>query len=315
MPDFSSIGIDIGGTKISAAVVKNNEIVSDLKVLNTSNSADAILKQILEVTSSLTNSNDVSSLGIATAGAVNKDNSKVMGSTGNLPDGYSDIDFKNEIEKKFKLPTLLENDANAAAYAEYKTGNGIGKSNVIVITLGTGVGGGIIIDGKLMRGTSGAGAECGHIIMSFDRKRKCTCGTWDCWEAYASGTGYAITANEMAANITEDKRTSLLLNKKTGSITTYDIIDGLKVNDKFAIQVHNTWEFHVLLGLVSLTNIFDPDCFILSGGMADFINYDKIQKELSEMTIISKPQVLPAKAKNNAGIIGAGILAALKYGK
>ncbi len=315
MSSHSSIGIDIGGTKISAATVKDNKITSDVRVVNTSDTSDEILEQVLEITAALVKSNGVNFLGIATAGAVDKDNLKVIGSTGNLPDGYIDIDFKNEIEKKFKLPTLLENDANAAAYAEYKTGNGIGKSNVIVITLGTGVGGGIIIDDKLMRGSSGAGAECGHIIMSFDRKRKCTCGTWDCWEAYASGTGYTITANEMAASIAKNKKTGLLLTKKIGNITTYDIIEGLKNNEEFAIKVHNTWENHVLLGLVSLANIFDPECFILSGGMADFINYEKIQKELSEMTIISRAQVLPAKAKNNAGIIGAGILAAQKYGK
>ncbi len=315
MSTGSSIGIDIGGTKISAAVVKNNEIVSDVKVVNTSNTAKGILNQVLDITAALNNSNSVDALGIATAGAVNKDNSKIMGSTGNLPNGYSYIDFKDEIEKKFELPTLLENDANAAAYAEYKTGNGISKSNVIVITLGTGVGSGVIIDGKLMRGTSGGGAECGHIVMSIEKKRKCTCGTWDCWEAYASGTGYAITANEMAANIAKDKKAGILLEKEPGNITTYDVIEGLKNNDEFAIQVHNTWEYHVLLGLVSLTNIFDPECFILSGGMAEFITYDKIQKDLSKMALISNPQILPAKAKNNAGIIGAGILATQKYGK
>ena len=120
---------------------------------------------------------------IATAGAVVNMNSKVLGSTGNLVDGYYTIDFKSLSSKK----VFLENDANSAAWAEYKIGASKGSSVSVMLTLGTGVGGGIIINDKILKGKSGAAGEM-HFKMYPDKRRQCTCGSWDCFEAYASGT-------------------------------------------------------------------------------------------------------------------------------
>ncbi len=182
-----TLGIDIGGTKIYFALVENGKIIDEVLSYSTPDSAQGILNCL---TKGINNFSDITAIGIATAGTVDLENSKVTGSTGNLPEGYSELELGKTLQDKFKIPVLIENDANAAAYAEYKEGNAKGHRNTITITLGTGVGGGIIIEGKILKGSTGAAAEVGHIPITWEKKRKCTCGNWDCWEAYASGTAY-----------------------------------------------------------------------------------------------------------------------------
>ena len=120
---------------------------------------------------------------IATAGVLNNENTKVLGSTGKLEEGYYTIDFQALSNKK----VFVENDANSAAWAEYKIGASKGSNVSVMLTLGTGVGGGIIINDRILKGKSGAAGEM-HFKMYSDKRRKCTCGSWDCFEAYASGT-------------------------------------------------------------------------------------------------------------------------------
>jgi glucokinase len=310
-----SIGIDIGGTKISAAVIQNSQIVSEVLSFKTGNTNEGILQTVLEAIETLKGKHDeVSFVGIATAGTIDLDNSKVTGSTGNLPVGYREIEFKKIIEEKFGLKTMLENDANAAGYAEYKVGSAQGHNNTVVVTLGTGIGGGIIVDGKLLRGKSGGAAEVGHVPITLGNKRACTCGSWDCWEAYASGTGYAKNAREMAAQVPENERTGVLKEKNPEELTTYDIVEGLKKNDPFCQKVHELWEEYIVMGLAILSNIFDPDSIVVSGGMAQFVNFYKVEKELQSRLMVPTVKVLPAKAGNYAGIIGAGSLASEKFG-
>ncbi|MDD3150944.1 MAG: ROK family protein [Candidatus Gastranaerophilales bacterium] len=357
-----SLGIDIGGTKISAGIVEDGKILcchskfisesknleipnqvqddedrqdagkrqdnksgvvdtkdkNTFKILNqipdktgvfnfkTPKTAQAILDLILEIIEKFSEKYTLSAVGIATAGAVNLENSKVIGSTGNLPHGYSNIEFKKTIEEKFNIKTFIENDANAAAYAEYKIGAAKGHQNTIIITLGTGIGGGIIINGSLLRGKSGAAAEVGHIPICVNENRDCTCGYKNCWESYASGTGYAKTAIEMAKKL-EDK--FLLNGKKPDEITTYDIIEWKKQGNKFAQAVHQKWKNYVFAGLVALANIFDPDSIVLSGGMAEFIDFSCMENRLNQSTVVAPVKLLHAKTKNHAGFIGAVLLA------
>lgn len=304
-----SIGIDIGGTKISAAAVHGGQIISEVLTFRTPENVNDLLNTVLEAVEGLKNQYDAKFVGIATAGTVNIENSRVTGSTGNLPAGYADVDFKKLIEEKFGLTTYIENDANAAAYAEFKIGNASGDDSTIVLTLGTGIGGGIIIDSKLLRGKSGVAAEVGHLPICWDRKRRCTCGAWDCWEAYASGTGYAKNAREMAKEIPQAERTGILKDKDPDTLTTYDIVEALKNGDPFAKKVQERWEDLLLMGLTALVNIFDPNSVVLSGGMARFVNLEKLNNELEERAVISKVKLLPAKTENYAGLIGAAILA------
>ena len=305
-------GIDIGGTKISGAIIENNRIKGEIMVEKTPFNTQKILKTTYKIIEQLKTQANISAIAIATAGAVDNNNSKVIGSTGNLPSDYSQIEFKKVFTSKFNLPTLIENDANAAAYAEFKTGAAKGSQNSITITLGTGIGGGIIINGKLLKGKSGAAGEIGHIMLGIEPKRKCTCGEYNCFEAYASGTGFRKTIQELSQKIPEFKY-SILVNKHTSELNTYDVIEGYKKGDNFCKIAYETWEKELIIGLTSLANIFDPDNIVISGGLSKEVNYEKIEKIINEKIVTTPLKILEAKSGNFSGMIGAAILAQEKF--
>ena len=298
--DRKVIAIDIGGTKISLAVVSGGKFVSEVTKFSTPKTAQAIFDNILDNIDKILKNykeGEIAAVAFATAGAVNIDNTRVTGSTGNLPEGYTDLDFAEAIKNRFSLGVFVENDANAAAYAEYKIGAAKGHENTITVTLGTGVGGGIILDNKLYKGKSGAAGEM-HFKMRTDKHRKCTCGAYDCFESYASGTGLKITAEEM-------------LNSK--DVTTYDVLEGVRQNDELSKKIHERWETMVVKGLISLANVFDPDSIVLSGGMADFVNFEKVQRIMDESLVVPNVEILRAQAGNYAGMLGAALLAEERF--
>ena len=283
-----ALAFDIGGTKIYCTIVnENGQLENEPVKFNTPKDIngikDILRKQIKE------NQDKADVIAIATAGAVNNENTAVIGSTGNLVEGYYTIDFQSLSDK----PVFLENDANAAAWAEYKIGASKGTKVSVMLTLGTGVGGGIIVDGKLLKGKSGAAGEM-HFKMYPDKRRKCSCGAWDCYEAYASGTALKITAEEM-------------LNDK--NITTYDVISGVKAGDEKMKEVFNRWQNYITAGIIGLANIFDPDCVVLSGSMAQFIELKKIEEEVNNEIVTSQTSIRIATAGNYSGMIGAALLA------
>ena len=283
-----ALGIDVGGTKICASVInEKGEIITEIEKYETPKSLNGIKDIFKNIISKY--ENDVTSVAFATAGAVNNECSKVISSTGNLVEGYRTIEFTKLSNK----PVYVENDANAAAWAEHIIGASKGMANSIMLTLGTGVGGGIILNNKLYKGKSGSAGEM-HFKMYPDKRRHCTCGSYDCFEAYASGTGLKITAEEM-------------LNDK--NVTTYDVINGLKANDKKMTDVFNKWQNDILMGTIGLCNIFDPDCVVFSGSMAQFIDTDYIEKETNSQIVTQPTKILKAQAGNYSGMIGAALLA------
>lgn len=282
-----ALAFDIGGTKIFYAVVsEDGKISGDVKKCSTPKVTEDIVSVLKNGISEFC---DVDLIAIATAGAVNNDNNRVISSTGNLPENYNLIDFGSLSDKK----VFVENDANAAAWAEYRVGSSKGCLNSVMLTLGTGVGGGIILNGKLFKGKSGAAGEM-HFKMYPDKRRKCTCGAWDCYEAYASGTGLKQTAEEMSGN---------------KDITTYDVINGLKSGNVEMINIFNTWQNHVTQGIIGLANIFDPDCFVLSGSLAEFTDVQSIENEVNNEIVTSKTSVRKGNAGNFSGMIGVALLA------
>ena len=283
-----ALAIDIGGTKTSYCIIDSNgNITSDINKIKTEKTVANIIENLKKIISN--NEAYVDCIAIATAGAVNLQNNKVISSTGNLPKGYSDIDFSKLSNKK----VFLENDANAAAWAEYKIGAAKGHNNTIIVTLGTGVGSGIIVNNKLLKGKSGAAGEM-HFKIYPDRRRKCTCGSYDCWEAYASGSGLKKTAEEIYNN---------------KDVTTYDVISGLKKGDKKAKDAFEKWQNDIIVGCVGLTDIFDPDSIIMSGSMAEFLEYEKIEDIVNSDIVTTPTKILKAKFDNNAGMIGVALMA------
>ncbi len=286
-----ALAFDIGGTKIYSTIInEDGEIISEIDKFSTPKNLDGI-KDVLKKQISKYEDN-VDCIAIATAGAVNNENTAVIGSTGNLVKGYFTIDFQKLSGKK----VFLENDANAAAWAEYKIGASRGTNVSVMLTLGTGVGGGIIINNKLLKGKSGAAGEM-HFKMYPDKRRKCTCGSYDCFEIYASGTALKLDAEEA-------------LNDK--DVTTYDVIDGLKGGDKTMTEIFNRWQNDITVGIKGLVNLFDPDCVVLSGSMAQFVDIKKIEEEVNSDIVVPPTSIRLATAGNYSGMIGAALLAMQK---
>lgn len=277
-----ALAIDVGGTKIYSAIInEKGEIISEIEKHHTPKTFDEI-KTLFE-TIIKHHEDEVDVVAFATCGAVNNTNDKILGSTGNIAKEYPTMDFKS-LSKK---PVFVENDANAAAWAEHIIGSSKGMPYSIMLTLGTGVGGGIILDNKLYKGKNGAAGEM-HFKMRTDKHRKCTCGSWDCFEAYASGTGLKKTAEEISGN---------------PDITTYDVIEK---NDR---KILNKWQDDILSGIIGLANIFDPDVIVLSGSMAEFVDIEYLEKEANKEIVTTPFKVVKATAGNYSGMIGAALLA------
>lgn len=283
-----ALAFDIGGTKIYTTIIDDlGNVVGEVEKFSTPKTIEGIC-DILKAQISKYNS-QVDIIAIATAGAVNNENTAVVGSTGNLVNGYYTIDFQSLSEKK----VFIENDANAAAWAEYRIGASKGTNVSVMLTLGTGVGGGIIINNKLLKGKSGAAGEM-HFKMYPDKRRKCTCGSWDCYEAYASGTALKHDAEEILNN---------------PDVTTYDVIDGVKSCDKKMTEIFERWVNDITIGVNGLANLFDPDCIVLSGSMAQFIDTKKMEEIVNSDIVTSPTSIRLATAGNYAGMIGAALLA------
>ena len=285
------LGIDIGGTKIFHALVDvEGKILTDVKKeLTPSNVNDIenLLKKIINFYE-----NETNIAGIATAGAVNNENDKILSSTANLPYGYSDIDFKN---LNNNVEIFIENDANAAAWAEHKTGVTKGYKNSIVLTLGTGVGSGIIINNNLLKGKSGAAGEM-HFKMSTENKRLCTCGAYDCFETYVSGRGLKLTYKDIAGI----------------DLSTYEIIARRDKNEKEAVSALKKWNEYIAMGALGLNNIFDTDIIAFTGSMAQFADMEFIEKYVNKYTLTTPLKTALAKAGNYSGLIGAALIARKK---
>lgn len=283
-----ALAIDVGGTKIYNTIIdESGKIVGEIEKRPTPKTFEEIKTVFKEIISKY--ENDVDVIAFATCGAVNNANTGILGSTGNIAKDYPSMDFTSLSNK----PVFVENDANAAAWAEHVIGASKGMPYSVMLTLGTGVGGGIILDNKLYKGKSGAAGEM-HFKLRTDNHRKCTCGSFDCFEAYASGTGLRLTAVEMSNN---------------PNITTYDVIAGKQNGCEQMTSIFNKWQDDILAGIIGLANLFDPDVVVLSGSMAEFVDIEYLEKEANKQIVTQPFKVVKASAGNYSGMIGAALLA------
>ncbi len=283
-----ALAIDVGGTKIYNAIINDaGKILTDVEKHATPKTFEEIKTTFSEIIKKY--ENDVDIIAFSTCGAVNNQNTGIVGSTGNIAKEYPTMDFSSLSEK----PVFVENDANCAAWAEHEIGASKNCSHSVMLTLGTGVGGGIIINDKLLKGQNGAAGEM-HFKMYSDKRRKCSCGSWDCFEAYASGTGLKLTAEE-------------ILNDK--NVTTYDVIAGVNNGDKKMIEVLLKWQNDITNGIIGLANLFDPECVVLSGSMAEFVDTQAIEKQVNSEIVTTPTKIRKATAGNYSGMIGAALLA------
>lgn len=312
-PTAAAVGLDIGGTKISAAKVSLAEGISDFAKTATPEQGQAFVSVIEELVLPLKAQADTEPakcLGIASAGTINSDTGEIFGATGNLP-ALRDIgSLKDVLEAHLEIPVHIENDANAAAYGEARMGAARGYTEVLMITLGTGVGTGFLVHNTLVRGAHFSAGEGGHIAISMNKERLCTCGKWDCWETFASGTGLAETARRALEAAPNAQSSQIMANTHDiEAVTTRDVIAAWRSGDFIAQEVMDTWHYHIAVGLGSLLNVLDPQITVVGGGMAQFVDFPKLKTLTKERSMYKEIQLVPAELGNQAGIMGAALLA------
>jgi glucokinase len=314
------IGIDLGGTNIAAGLVnEKGEIVKKLSVpTNADRAAEEIAADIVKLCHGVCNESGVSadevlSVGIATPGIADDESGEVVYAN-NLPFRHFPI-RKLVSEGFYNKPVHIANDANAAALGEAAFGAANGTSNSVMITLGTGVGGGIIIDKKIFCGSNGAGGELGHIVIEYNGQ-PCSCGRKGCWEAYSSATALIRMTKEKIEECHAAGRPTIMdeLVAKKGKVSGITAFAAMREGDEAAKEVVDTYLRYLAIGLGNIVNIFQPEVISLGGGISNEGQslveaiVPLVQKEQYGGGIVHVAEIKIAKLGNDAGIIGAAML-------
>ncbi len=304
------IGIDIGGTNVAIGIVDaKNEIIkkSSFKTLAPRPIA-SIMDEIEENLQGLLDSaelkwSNIEGIGVACPGFV-KDG--VINYAQNL--GFNNLDLKNEFVTRFGIKTSVVNDANAAAYAEAKVGAARGAKSVVAVTIGTGIGGGMVIDGKMVEGTSGAAAEIGHMIV-VPGGRQCSCGNKGCFEAYCSASALSKETRSVAVNDPE-------LLAKFGSLDNINgktVFDLVRKKEPKILAIFDEYVKNFARGLLNIIALLEPDVIIIGGGLSKegdgLLNPILEKLEAFGFYKTAKTQIKTAMLCNDAGIIGAALSA------
>ena len=307
------IGIDLGGTNIAAGIVNEDGSILLKKSVPTgaSRKKEEIIDDIAALCRSLAKEQgvtlgEIDAIGIAVPGGVDEKSGEIL-FTPNIP--FSNLNICKILSEKLDGKAIgLANDANAATLAEVMCGAAKGADNAIMITLGTGVGGGIIIDRKIYSGSNGLAAEIGHFVISAGGE-KCGCGRRGCFEAYASATALIrMTNEELGKCFMSGEGTLMAESSKISARTSFD---AFKKGDKAAARVIEKYTDYLANGITSLINIFQPDVFIIGGGISGEGKFltDLLQPKIDEedfaRTAKKRTHICTASCGNDAGIIGA----------
>lgn len=311
-----NIGIDLGGTNIKVGLVDENyNIVSKATArTNLPRPAEEICGSIVEtvwdaLTQAKVTIGEVNSIGIGTPGVANRNSGIVLYSC-NL--GFDNTDLRTLIKAKLGKEVYVENDANAAAFGEVLNGAGKGCKDVVVVTLGTGVGGGIIIDGKIYTGFNFCGAELGHTVIQYGG-RQCGCGRRGCFEAYSSATAL-INMTKEAMEARSDSKMWEIAGGSLDNVDGKTAFDGWRAGDEAAVGVVNMYIEYLGCGLTNIVNTFQPEVLLIGGGICK--EGENLTKPLEEFIKRESYCIDPsrstrldiAKLGNDAGIIGAAYL-------
>ncbi len=309
-----TIGIDVGGTKVLGGVVDESGKVLTTARKDTPRQGGAALTQtIADVAKELLAQHSVSSVGVSAAGFVSSDR-KTMLATPNIAD-WNGVDLDHELTKLIGLPVVIENDANAAAWGEAKFGAGQNQNHMMMLTVGTGIGGGIVVNGQLYRGAFGIAAEFGHVRV-VPEGHLCGCGARGCFEQYASGNALLRHARE-AINASPEVARNLLSrgDGTVAGITGQAITEAARDGDPVALAAFNTTGQWLGAGIASLCVLLDPACVVIGGGVIDAgeILLKPTRESLERnMPFAGKhpyPEIVAAKLGNEAGLVGVADLA------
>jgi glucokinase len=307
------IGVDLGGTNVKTALITKDKRIlgKDSRPTHAEGGPDTVMDVMVESVDAVLKAagatrRDVLAAGFGAPGPMNWQTGVVY-SPPNLP-GWKNVPLADAMTKRLGFPCYIDNDANVACYGEYWLGAGQGAENMCLLTLGTGVGGGIVVFGQLLRGIDGTAAEIGHLKV-MRGGRKCGCGATGCLEAYGSVTGMVRTAVEGI----EAGRTSKLTNMCGGDlkqITGKMISDGIEQGDAFCKWVMNETGVWLGIGISSLINLLNPEKVVLCGGMiaAGDVLFDPIRKTAKEFSFEvpgTRAQIIPAGLGADSGVIGS----------
>ncbi len=309
------IGVDIGGTNIKIALVDFDGKIAYSNTVPTRaemgyeagvNNIKQAIKDLMQETNQ--DSKTIEAIGFGLPGQIDY-KSGIVKNLPNIP-GWVNIPLAKMIEDEFSIPTKLDNDVRCAALGELNFGAGKGCENLICITVGTGIGSGIVLNGKLVRGAANAAGEIGHIKMSINDGPLCGCGDFGCFEAYASGPAIVTLAKEYISGGKSAKYKEMAAD---GIITPYIVAQAALQGDSVSIQIFKQIGKIIGVGLTSVVNLLNPEKIIIGGGVADAgdILFEPIRKTIEERAMpiqANSLKVVPAQLANTAGVIGASLL-------
>lgn len=310
MPGNHAIGFDLGGTQVRAALVWDGEVLARTAAATDISGPKAVMRQFLalaaEVRGDLPES-AIKAVGVAAPGPLDT----VSGVVDHIPTlpGWDQFPLRRSLEEAFGLPVAVENDGIAAAYGEWKHGAGRGLDNLVYATVSTGLGGGAVVDGRLMHGRLGMGAHIGHFQI-VPNGPVCSCGTKGCFEALAAGTALGKRARTAASSNPDG-----FLGKRaaTSEVLSKDVVDGAREGDAECVRLMAEEADYLGVGFTGLIHIFSPDVVIMGGGVSKAFDLlsDGIHAVIRRdaMAPFKDVKVVPAELGDNAGLVGAASLA------
>jgi glucokinase len=315
-----AIGIDIGGTKILGALIdEHGKILAEQRVASPAQDAEQIVTAVASLVGELQGAADreIVGVGVAVAGFIDAEASTVLFSP--------NLDFRNEplkakIAERISLPVVVENDANAAGWAEFAFGAARGAKDMIMLTLGTGVGGAVVSDGKLRRGGFGIAGELGHLRLIPDG-RLCGCGQRGCLEQYASGTAVLKAAKKLANSDGPAGARLAQLEADHGELTGHQVYQALLEGDSGALSLVRDAGSHLGAAIGSFVAVLDPQVVVIGGGLSEAgdLILDPIRQaylqHLPARGYRPELEIVAARFSNQAGVLGAADLARQTLGK
>lgn len=307
------VGIDLGGTntKIGLLDEDGNILFSTIVKTESEQGFEKTIERLsnilkIQVSNLNISFKNVAGVGLGVPGPVA--NGRIIKFWANFPWPVN-VDLAAEFEKHLGVPVKVDNDVNVITLGEMWKGGGRGYKNVLGLAIGTGIGGGVVVNGKLVSGKNGAGGEVGHIKVERDGKL-CGCGQEGCWEAYASATGLV---REAKSRLTVNKNNLLYERTKDREVEAKDIFDAARDGDEFSLNLVDYEAEFIALGIGNLLNVLDTDVVVVGGGiaLAGAILFDKINEKLRKYAMLSTLEglkIVPAELGNDAGIYGAAYL-------
>ena len=309
---LQSIGIDIGGTKIAAGLVSPDGKLTDvIKVPSPASDPVLMTDTVIDLINRLSENAEIESVGIAAAGFIDASRTEILYSP-NLQWRHEPL--KTRVQERIDYPVTLENDANAAAWAEFRFGSAVHAKSMVMLTIGTGVGGAIIANGQLVRGGFGIGGELGHIRL-INGGRQCGCGQRGCLEQYGSGTAFLKAARKLATSDGPAGRRLRELASENGILTGAEVSQAITEGDVGALSLLRELGDYLGQGLASIVAVLDPEVCVIGGGVS--IAGEKLTEPIYFSYLNNLPakgyrpelEVIAAKLGNDAGMIGAADIA------